>query len=134
MQPIDPAISELAKTYVAYLQSDDKALRWASRDVVDLCIKGPWERLWQLVQAIVALPEEPEPEALATIAAGPLEDLLANAGPDYIAAIEDLARSNARAARMLTGVWPSTIHPAVWQRVVTFCRTVPDPLDGVYRY
>ncbi len=131
---MDPSIANLAKTYVAYLHSDDAALQWASDEVMDLSMEGPWERLWQLIQAIVALPDEPELEVLAYIAAGPLEDLLDKAGPDYISAVEELARSNARAARMLTGVWQSSMHPAVWQRVVTFCRNVPDPIDGVYRY
>lgn len=134
MQRTEPSISDLASTYVAYLQSKNEALQWSSFEVLDLCMDGPWDRLWQLVQAIVLLPGEPEPVVLATIAAGPLEDLLAKAGPDYISAVENLAQSSPTAARMLTGVWKSSIEPDVWNRVVKFCRTVPDPLDGTYAY
>ena len=134
MRQIDPSISGLASAYVAYLCSKDAALQDAMFDVMDLCLKGPWDKLWQLVQALALLPDEANPEVLATLAAGPLEDLLDKAGPEYIAAVEDLALSTPRAARMLTGVWPSSIQPEVWDRVVAFCRTVPDPIDGTYRY
>jgi len=134
MQQIDPSISELASTYVAYLCTKDESLEQASFDVIDLSIEGPWESLWQLVQALALLPDEADPEVLATIAAGPLEDLLDKAGPEYIDAVEELARRNPRAARMLTGVWPSSIEPVVWQRVVAFCRKVPNPIDEPYAY
>ena len=135
MPHIEPSIIALAAAYVEALCSKEKAaLQQASSEVLDLCMDGPWDQLWQLVQALALLPDESDPVVLATIAAGPLEDLLAKAGPEYIAAVEDLARSTPRAARMLTGVWPSSIEPAVWDRVVTFCRTVPNPLDGIYAY
>jgi hypothetical protein len=134
MQQIDPSISDLASAYVAYLQSKDEALQWSSFEVLDLCLEGPWDRLWQLVQALALLPDEPDPVVLATIAAGPLEDLLAKAGPEYISAVESLALTTPRAARMLTGVWRSSIAPDVWDRVVRFCRKVPNPLDGTYAY
>jgi hypothetical protein len=134
MPKIEPSITELASAYVEYLSTKDKTLQQASFDVIGLSLWGPWDRLWQLVQALALLPEEPSPMVLATIAAGPLEDLLDKAGPEYIAAVEDLALSTPRAARMLTGVWRSSIDPQVWDRVVAFCRTVPDPIDGTYGY
>lgn len=134
MQQIDRSMSELATAYVAYLQTKDKALEQASFDVMDLSFGDSSDRLWQLVQAIALLPEEPDPIVLATIAAGPLEDLLNKAGPEYITAVEDFAQRTPRAARMLTGVWPSSIDPAVWKRVVAFCRKVPDPIDGTYAF
>lgn len=134
MRQIDPLISELASAYVAYLRTKDEALQQASFDVIHLCIEGPSDKLWQLVQAIPLLPDELDPLILATIAAGPLEDLLNKAGQEYIATVVDFAQRTPRAARMLTGVWPSSIEPEVWHRVVTFCRKVPDPLDGTYVY
>ena len=134
MPQIEPSITELASAYVAYLSSKDEALQHVSFEVMDLCMDGPWDKLWQLVQAIALLHDEPDPVVLATIAAGPLEDLLDKAGQDYIAAIEDFAERTPRAARMLTGVWPSSIESEVWNRVTAFCRKVPDPIDGIYYY
>ena len=70
----------------------------------------------------------------AVVAAGMLEDLLKNAGEEYIDRVETLARDNATFGRMLTGVWPSSIPSGAWERVVGFCRSFPDPLDQPYRY
>jgi hypothetical protein len=134
MQQIESSITALAEAYAAYLATNDEALESALFEVMDLCMDGPWDKLWRLVQALATLPEEPAPTVLAAMAAGPLEDLLAKAGPEYIAVVEAFARSTPRAARMLTGVWQSSIQSDVWQRVVRFCRKVPDPIDGTYAY
>lgn len=134
MQASEVPISELAAAFAAYVESRDESFEWASIEIIDLSISGPWDRLWELVQALALLPNEPTNLALATMAAGPLEDLLAHAGPDYISQVEQFCAAVPRAARMLTGVWRSSIEPDVWARVVSFCRNVPDPVDGVYRY
>lgn len=128
------SISDLAESYISYLQTNGETLQWAAAEIVDLCVLGPWDRLWELVQYVAVREADPGSEVLAAVAAGPLEDLLSNAGPDYIGRVEELARKNPRASRMLTGVWKSSIEPAVWDRIVTWCRAVPDPLDGVYGY
>ena len=127
-------IAELAESYLAHLTAKDASTEWASFEVGDLCLDGRWDRLWELIEYISTRAREPDPPVLAAVAAGPLEDLLSNAGPAFMDAIEDLVRRNQRAARMLTGVWRSSIQPDIWQRVVTICRKVADPLDGVYRY
>ena len=127
-------IPELAESYISYLQTSDETLHWAALETVDLCVLGPWESVWEFVQYVANRETDPGTKVIGAVAAGPLEDLLSNAGTEYIDRVERLARRNPRASRMLTGVWKSNIEPAVWDRVVTWCRAVPDPLDSVYGY
>jgi transcriptional regulatory protein LevR len=71
---------------------------------------------------------------LATIAAGPLENLLNEAGNEYIEQILNLAQINNVFAKMLTGVQKSEIDQEAWDKVVKFCRTIIKPIDVVYGY
>ena len=54
---------------------------------------------------------------VGTLAAGPLEDLLDLHGPAFIERIEQCARSNARFASILGGVWQSAMPDPIWKRV-----------------
>jgi hypothetical protein len=68
--------------------------------------------------AIVALSRQHlDPEQVAVLAAGPLEDLLAYHGPSFIDRVEKEARVYAAFRHLLGGVWPSSIKPEVWRRV-----------------
>ena len=71
---------------------------------------------------------------LAVIAAGPCEDLICKAGPLYIDRVIAEAKCNPRFGRILTGVWGRRADPAVWARVVQFCRAFSDPIDGKYAF
>ena len=53
----------------------------------------------------------------AILAAGALEDLLADHGPDYIDRVEDTARKDPKFNRLLGGVWKNSITDDVWHRV-----------------
>src|SRR6185312_4425879 len=124
---------ELAAAYVGYLGTGDEDLGWANNWALDLCLGGRWLDVWRVLQAITVLPGPIPNKILAVVAAGMLEDLLKNAGEEYVDRVEVLARDNATFGRMLTGVWPSSIDSEVWERVVRFCRSFPDPLDQPYR-
>ena len=125
---------ELATAYVGYLGTADEDLGWSNSWAFDLCLDGRWPDVWRVLQAIQELPEPVPDKVLAVVAAGMLEDLLKNAGAEYIDRVENLAQGSATFGRMLTGVWPSSIPSAVWERVVRFCRSFPEPLDQPYRY
>ena len=129
-----PTIEDLASTYVEFAHSNDESLQWSSHAITDLWLEKDWEQMWSVLQAIAALPRDINDKALALIAAGILEDLLSKNGAEYVDRIITLAASSSRFARMLTGVWRSDIEANVWERVVQFCRTVPNPIDGEYRY
>lgn len=134
MQPVTPTISEIATAYVAYCQSNDEAFKWSSSAVIDIWLEKRWDDLWQLVWLIALLPQDIDDQTLATISAGPLEDLLGKAGPAYIDQVLALAKRTPRLSRMLTGVWRNAIEEPVWGKVVQFCRKSPNPIDGTYPF
>ncbi len=132
--PQELSAGDLATAYVSYLGTGDDDLGWSSNWAFDLCLDGRWPDVWRVLQAILELPEPLPTKVLAVVAAGMLEDLLKNAGEEYIDRVETLARDNATFGRMLTGVWSSQIPSPVWERVARFCRSFPVPLDQPYRY
>lgn len=68
----------------------------------------------------VAVSQCADPPVLSCIAAGPLEDLIADHGPDVIGEIETLAKGQPRFRYVLAGVWPRGQDEGaeVWQRVL----------------
>ena len=72
------------------------------------------ERSWIAILAILA--KRPPDDVIAILAAGPLEDLIECAGPQYIDRIEVEARRNPAFRRLLGGVWKSSTAE-VWARV-----------------
>lgn len=69
-------------------------------------------------EAIVEAVDQPRIKSyLGHLAAGPLEDLLDVHGPAFIERIEQCARSNATFARLLCGVWQSSMPESIWRRV-----------------
>ena len=128
-----PPMAEIAGAYVAALRSGTNYSH-ARFDPIDCWLDGRWDDLWLLIQSVSDLPEEIDSLTLATVAAGPLESLLSKAPASYADQVLAAARRSPRLARMLTGVWPSSIAPETWIRVVEFCRKVPHPIDGTYQY
>ena len=61
------------------------------------------EAAWPAIVRLVACAENDE--ALAYIAAGPLENLLADHGPTFIERVEAQAAHDSRFRRALKGVW-----------------------------
>jgi|ERR1700741_2337720 len=88
---------------------------WAVSEVIDWATEGDGDRLWQFILGIYKrdLPDN----LIAVLAAGPLEDLLAKRGPDFIDRIEELARRDPKFNHQLGGVWRNTMTEEVWQRV-----------------
>lgn len=73
------------------------------------------EQAWAAILA--ALQDSRMDPHLGALAAGPLEDLLALHGPQFIARVEDAARSDPKFAHLLGGVWRFTMSDDVWARV-----------------
>lgn len=134
MEPTNPTIAEISKAYIEYCRTEDSECEWAFLAATDFWLEEQWNNLWELVKSVAEHPTEIDDATLAVIAAGSVEDLLSKCGRQFIDKIEALAHTNERMAKMLTGVWRNSIDPQVWNRVVRFCRTVPNPIDGTYRY
>jgi len=73
------------------------------------------EHVWQFITATYKrdLPDK----VFASLAAGPLEDLLAKQGPEFIERVEELARKDPKFNHLLGGVWRNAMTDEVWQRV-----------------
>lgn len=125
---------EFVKSYLQSLKRDDREYEEYGFYVIDLDLDHRWDDLWKLLKLVAELECDIESSILATIAAGPLEDLLNGAGLQFIDRIMALAKSNRRFAKMLTGVWRSDIEPEVWAVVVDFCRKYDDPIDVTYQF
>src|SRR5690349_8430056 len=68
--------------------------------------------------AILQILERPlTDDQVAILAAGPLEDLLAFHGPEFIDRVEREASQNPRFNHLLGGVWQNRMLPEIWERV-----------------
>lgn len=77
---------------------------------------GHAEALWTFILKVVA--RRPSEWALEVLAAGPLEDLIADKGHYFIDRIELEARRDPVFRRTLHGVWRNASSQEVWDRVV----------------
>ena len=82
---------------------------------MDWALEGDGDLLWQFILEVYKrdLPDK----VVAVLAAGPLEDLLAKRGVDFIDRVEELARKDPKFNQLLGGVWRNTMTDEVWQRV-----------------
>jgi len=95
---------------------ESEANWWAHTRVLEWSIvDAKPELLWQFVAA--AYKREMPDTAFAVLAAGPMEDLLAHHGPDYIDRVEELARKDPKFNRLLGGVWKNSMTDEIWHRV-----------------
>jgi acetoin utilization deacetylase AcuC-like enzyme len=94
-----------------------------SEAVVLMNFTRPPEDQWVFIKAAVEAARSDN--ELVHIAAGPLEHLLGQHGPDYIDAIEILARSDAKFARTTTAVWKYMMTDDIWARVQAIQKSAP---------
>jgi hypothetical protein len=108
----------LADAWIGYWQASDgsperEAHAWAT-DLYDLQYEAP-ETLWALILQIhlrnksIAIQQ--------VLSAGPLEDLLAKHGEEFIDRVEAEARKDPLFAKLLGGVWQNSMSDKVWIRL-----------------
>jgi hypothetical protein len=88
---------------------------WAVDAALDWVIEDKHEALWEFI--LRSFEQEMSDKAFGVLAAGPLEDLLADFGELYIQRVEELARKNPRFNHLLGGVWRNSMTDDVWNRV-----------------
>jgi hypothetical protein len=92
---------------------------WAIEHFMKVGEFGPTiEEAMDAILAVLKL--NPSDKVIAVLAAGPLEDLIADHGPEVIDKIEKIARQNLKFKHLLGGAWESG-KPGAWERV-TACR------------
>ena len=114
-------IEEWASAFIAFQQDPDRnredhPLFWAAEKFM---LPGEWadaEDCWKTILEILS--RDPSDTVTSILAAGPLEDLIHHAGPQFIDRIELEARRNPAFRQLLGGVWESST-PDVWARVVS---------------
>lgn len=123
-------IGEIAKKWINALKDmadvpsaeQADAATTSSNELLDEILHLPYEEpalAWEFIKAVVA--QAPGHKALASLAAGPLEDLLAAHGQEYISAIEGLAKDDSAFRATVRNVWRNTIAPEVWDRLQALC-------------
>jgi hypothetical protein len=120
-------VDSLASAYIAHYSQqhiwdkdlvlrkrDNSATEWAPDKVTDLTLDAP-EELWDIILEI--LKRDPPTEVIEVLAAGPLEDYLAQLGERVIGKVETQAAENPRFRSLLGGVWRNSMSEGVWKRV-----------------
>jgi hypothetical protein len=88
---------------------------WAIERVMDWALHGEADLLWTFV--LSTYNRNISDRVVSVLAAGPLEDLLAKYGPEFIERVEQLARQDKKFNFLLGGVWQNTMSKDVWKRV-----------------
>lgn len=113
-------IHELAEAWIRHAahilaedeESDELCEAWEK--AYELKYDNP-EALWQL---ILEIHKQDKSRVVAEVlSAGPLEDLLAEHGEEFIEVVETQAKQDPSFAFLLGGVWQNTMTDEVWQRV-----------------
>jgi hypothetical protein len=73
------------------------------------------QQQWKFIVAAAAVAESDD--ELGYIAAGPIEHLLGRHGAEFIAKVEELAATDKKFARAMTGVEKYTLSDEIWARV-----------------
>ena len=111
-------IEALANAWLAQYDSGesakDAAHSWAFGTLYDLCSDAP-DVAWAVTEAI--LRHELTPHLKSVVAAGPIEQLLAEHGEQIIERIENRARADAGFKALLGGVWKNRMTDTIWRRV-----------------
>jgi hypothetical protein len=104
---------EIANTYLRHFESKQDQDFWAFKEVVEIFRGSDPEAAWRITQLLVK--KASSDEALAYVAAGPLEDLLYGYGLTILDKVEAAARNDKRLQLALSGVWLTHKDPA-WER------------------
>jgi hypothetical protein len=115
-------LDEIVDAWVAAHNAEDRSAEyksnwWAVEQVMDWALERQGEQLWRFIT--VAYKRDLSDRAVGVLAAGPLEDLLAKQGPEFIDRVEELARKDPQFNYLLGGVWRNTMTDDIWQRVQT---------------
>jgi hypothetical protein len=114
-----PTDQEIVAAYLANYAGDQAAF-WAYEEACELLDSDP-ERLWRIT--LLLIEHASDEVALAYVAAGPLEDMLAQHGPAFIQRVEALARRDSRFRLALSGVWGHTsFNRDVYERIQAVIR------------
>lgn len=108
-------IKEWIKHQEETYDDEDSELHWTDDHLINLMIKGEIDELWEFV--LRTYRKDLSQEVIGILAAGPLEDVLAAKGEEYIGRVEILAGNDSKFRYLLGGVWQNSMTDEVWGRV-----------------
>src|SRR5690348_1360229 len=73
-----------------------------------------------ILEVLSRIPCDPGDLHFQVLAAGPLEDLLVDHGPDFVDEVEELARRNPSFRLLLNGVWTSGVEASVVEQLAKY--------------
>jgi hypothetical protein len=116
----DTDICLIAIDWIRYTVADKNSQEqfdtaWASSIRIDMVCEGRFEDLWRLIVTIHSLDQSTK--VMRLLSAGPIEDLLANDGVNFISRVEAKAKSDPSFATILGGVWKRTMSDEIWSRL-----------------
>jgi hypothetical protein len=115
--------------YVAYFGEKAQQHEWACNIFDDLNDAEGSEIAWALIALIEGKLEHID--QFFFFAAGPLEDLIADFGPQFIDRIETRWRQSKRFRVLIAGVWPQgKSHTEIWARIEKLQELGPNDETG----
>ncbi|MGH9545807.1 MAG: DUF6869 domain-containing protein [Terriglobales bacterium] len=99
---------QLVATYLRYFETKQDEDFWAWEQV-DALVRNDPDQAWEMVRNLIE--HTTSDEALAYVAAGPLEDLLKKYGPIFIDRTEVESRKSIRFRLALSGIWLQPSDP-----------------------
>ena len=96
------------------LLKGDHPLWWAVQKFMPGTDRAPPDDCWAVILEVLS--RNPPDKVISVLAAGPLEDLIDDHGPEFIERIEIESRRNPSFRNLLGGVWQSST-PDIWSRV-----------------
>lgn len=116
----DVELDKIVTAWIAAEQAErgspeQKTNWWAVSEVMDWSFDREGDRLWQFILEVYK--RDLSDKVMGALAAGPLEDLLAKQGPEFIDRVEERARKDPKFNQVLGGVWRNAMTDDVWQRV-----------------
>lgn len=107
------------KEWIAHQQEtyadDNIDIHWTDDYLINLSLKNEFDTLWEFVMRVYR--KDLSQAVIGILAAGPLEDVLAARGDEYIGRVEILAANDQRFRYLLGGVWQNSMSSEVWERV-----------------
>jgi hypothetical protein len=109
---------EIAEAWIKEQRTWDAKTPWDRHSAIailgDLVHSDP-EKAWRIMQIVWRL--DSKDDNLGILAAGPIEDILAARGHQFIDRVETLARQEPIFKKMLGGLWQNAIPDDVWDRL-----------------
>lgn len=111
----EESLSDFIQKWFAEIDLDDEDNNPIGLDVVMMNFLASDDFQWKFI--VKAFELASDANHLETMAAGPVEHLLAHHGEKWISHFEEASSSNENFAWMMTGVWQNKMSDEIWSRV-----------------